>query len=99
MRRLEERGYRTTDSDARDSSRARPPEYLLEAGRRPLWWNPHAAIVSKRFRHQGQLRLMVSTYWDTGWVDLGVTWVSKASAALVRSVGSRDIAPHRIRRG
>ena len=36
---------------------------------------------------------MVSTYWDTGWVDLGVTWFGKPSAALVSPVGSRDIAP------
>ena len=41
---------------------------------------------------------MISTDWDTGRVDLGVTWVGKSSAALVSPVGSRDIAPHRIRR-
>ena len=44
MLRLEERGYRTTDSDARGSSRAQPPT-SLEVGHRLLWL--HAAIVSK----------------------------------------------------
>ena len=41
---------------------------------------------------------MVSTHWDTGRVDLSIAWVGKSSAALVSPVGSRDIAPHRIRR-
>src|SRR5690625_1047565 len=53
--------------------------------------NPDPAIISKRFAHQSQLRLMVPTCRNTGRVNLRKTGIREKSSFFVSSVRGRYI--------
>ena len=56
--------------------------------------NPDAAVVTQRFRHKGELRLLVAVNRNTSWVNLHVSRVCKVSALAIASHSSRAVASH-----
>ena len=60
--------------------------------------NPDTSVVTQRFRHQSQLRLLVAVYRNTSRVNLHVCRISEERAFTVASHCSRAVTCHRIGR-
>ena len=60
--------------------------------------HPDPAIVAQRFRHQGELRLVVTVHRDTSRVDLGVARVTEIGTLAMCPPARGHIAAHRIGR-
>ena len=60
--------------------------------------NPDPAVVSERFAHQSQFRLVVARLRDAGRVDLGETGVGHQRTLLVGPPGRGHIRAHRVGR-
>ena len=63
-----------------------------------LLGNPDAAVVAQRLRHEGQLRLLVAVYGDTGGVDLREAGVGESGALAVALESGRTVRCHGVRR-
>ncbi len=57
-----------------------------------LFGNPDAAVVAKRFRHEGELGLILASNGDAGGVNLRETRISKESAPLVGAPNGGGVA-------
>ena len=57
---------------------------------------PAAAVVTQRFGHQGQFRLVIAGLGDAGRVDLGVAGVGEEGALLAGAPGGGDGAAHGV---
>ena len=60
--------------------------------------NPDTTVVTQRFRHQSQLRLLVTVYRYTSRVNLSETWVSEVSTLTVALHSSRTVTAHSVSR-
>ena len=58
--------------------------------------NPYPAIVSQGFRHQRQFGLIGAGDRNTGWMNLGITWVGHIRPAIYSPPRSGDVTPHRV---
>src|SRR5436190_18366921 len=58
--------------------------------------HPDPAVISQRFRHQCQLRLMIARNRDASRVDLCITWISEESTFPVCFPGRCYITAHSI---
>ena len=58
--------------------------------------NPDTTVVTQRFRHQSQLRLLVTVYRYTSRVNLSETWVSEVSTLTVALHSSRTVTAHSV---
>ncbi|CAI8448245.1 MAG: Uncharacterised protein [Cryomorphaceae bacterium] len=58
--------------------------------------HPNTSIVTQRLRHQGELTLILTTYWNTGWVNLSETRIGHECPLAVCFPCCGHIRSHRI---
>ncbi len=61
-----------------------------------LFGNPDAAVVTERFAHEGQFRLIFAVDGDTGGVDLGEGEVGEVGTLLESLDSGRAVAAHSV---
>src|SRR5690606_40574587 len=61
-----------------------------------LFRNPDATVISERFRHQCQFRLMIATYRNTGWVDLSKAGIAKIGTFFMSFPCGSNITTHGV---
>ena len=60
--------------------------------------NPDAAVIAQRFRHQGELGLMIAADRNAGGMDLRVAGIGEERAFFVGAIGGGDVATARVGR-